>query len=304
MSIKTHALSSAIKASLKAAGASLTRRARVNTATAFVSFLFESNYQVQSVASLGVRHVALFIEARRGRGDSLRTLQNKASHIRCLLRAEGRAGLADDPLLTNKALGIAGASRGGTNRAVSPEADSRILQAAQQLPDYALAAVRLQRTLGLRVQEAVRSGPSLARWVDELLGCRSIHVVAGTKGGRRRDVQPFDREQALAAVRFAIDVLRRWNREDLFPQRSLKQAIAYYRNVWNRCLKPASESGCTSHSYRYTFTQDRILQCLEAGMSKRDALASVALDLGHGDGRGRYVLHVYAQAIALLKRAS
>jgi len=300
MSTKSNALSSAIGAALKAAGANLTRRARVSTATAFVSFLFESNYQVRSVASLGVRHVSLFIRACRENGDSLRTLQNKASHIRCLLRAEGRSGLADDPLLTNKALRIAGASRRGTNRAVSPEADRRILEDAQQLPDYALAAVRLQRTLGLRAQEAVRSGPSLARWVEELLGCRSIYVVAGTKGGRRRYVQPFDREQALAAVRFAVDVLRRGNREDLFPHRSLKQAITYYRNVWNRRLKPASESGCTSHSYRYAFAQDRIAQCLKAGMSKRDALASVALDLGHGDGRGRYVAHVYAPATALL----
>lgn len=303
MSIRTKALSSAISAAFGAAGATLTRRARVNTAKALITFLFENNYQVHGIASLGVRHIALYFNACREAGDSLRTLQNKASHIRGLLRAEGRHGLAGDPLLSNKALNIAGGSRRGTNRAVSLEAVRRILEAAELQPEYVLAAVRLQRTLGLRAQEAVRSGPSLTRWESELLSGQRVHVVAGTKGGRRRDVQPYDRPEALMAIRLALAVLRHGAREDLFPQESLKKAVTQYRNVWHRRLTPASKEGCTSHGFRYAFAQDRLLQCLEAGMSKRDALASVAMDLGHGDGRGRYIENVYVRGLALLRPA-
>jgi len=303
MSIKTKALAAAISAAFHAAGATLTRVGRRSTAVSLVEFLFAHNFQIRDVDSLRVQHIVLYIHACRDAGDVLRTLQNKAAHIRCLLRAEGRKGLADDPLLSNKSLEISGASRRGTNHAVSCEVDQRIIEAAQQRPDYVLATVRLQRALGLRALEAVRSGPSLARWEKELLNGRRVGVVAGTKGGRRRDVQPSDRAEALAAVRCGLAVLRATNRQDLFPQRSLKQAITYYQNTWHRWLTPAASDGCTSHSYRYAFAQDRIAQCIKVGMSRRDALASVALDLGHGDGRGRYIKHVYAHALTVLEKS-
>ncbi|ECE8762116.1 DNA-binding protein, partial [Salmonella enterica subsp. enterica serovar Indiana] len=34
---------------------------------------------------------------------------------------------------------------------------------------------------------------------------------------------------------------------------------------------------------------------LAQGFSRKEALAMVAMDLGHGDGRGRYVAQVYNQ---------
>ncbi|MFP5626719.1 Arm DNA-binding domain-containing protein [Salmonella sp. 741265116_PST] len=34
---------------------------------------------------------------------------------------------------------------------------------------------------------------------------------------------------------------------------------------------------------------------LAQGLSRKEALAMVAMDLGHGDGRGRYVAQVYSQ---------
>ncbi|SPX19995.1 DNA-binding prophage protein [Escherichia coli] len=57
------------------------------------------------------------------------------------------------------------------------------------------------------------------------------------------------------------------------------------------------------HSLRYAWAQDDIRRYLAQddirrylaqGFSEKEALAMVAMDLGHGDGRGRWVKQVYA----------
>lgn len=304
MSARTNAINAAKQVAIKTHGSNLTRQARVRTAVQFVECMYDHNLQIQDLGSVGVRHIKLFIEIRRAVGDIDRTLQNVMSHIRVLLREIGRNGLAGDRLITNEALGINNASRRGTNTRVSEAADRYILAAAAASDDYIGAAVRLQRQLGLRAQEAVRSGPSLLMWEQQLLRGEPIHVVAGTKGGRPRFTHAINRVAALEAVRFALNVLRGHRRPDLFPQPSQKQAVKRYENVWSTRLGPASLEGATSHSYRYAYAQDRMLQCLRDGMSKRDALAMVAMDLGHGDGRGRYIKSVYGQTIDLLELAA
>lgn len=299
MSHRTAALRSARSAALKAGGSTLTCRARVATAEKFIEFLYANNIQVPDVKNVRVRHVVAFVDDRRTVCKT-RRLTNIMSHIRQILRAADRPEMATNALLTNKALGIAGASRRGTNHSVSESADRCILDAAAKADDYIFAAVRLQRELGLRAQEAVMSGPSLARWEAELLRGDPVYIVAGTKTGRPRYTRPVDGETTLAAVRYASSVLVRGKRENLFPHATLKKAVRRYQNVWYTRLSPASEERHTSHSYRYAYAQDRMLQCLRPGMSKRDALATVAMDLGHGDGRGRYIRQVYGQTIAML----
>lgn len=300
MSARTNAINAVKQVAIKTHGSNLTRQARVRTAVQFVDCMYNHNLQIQDLESVGVRHIKLFIGIRRAAGDIDRTLQNVMSHLRVMLRAIGRNGLAGDRLISNKVLGINNASRRGTNTRVSQAADLYILAAAVASDDYIDAAVRLQRQFGLRAQEAVRSGPSLLMWEQQLLSGKPIHVVAGTKGGRPRFTHAINQADGLVAVRFALDVLRRHDRSDLFPQPSQKQAVKRYENVWSSRLGPASLEGATSHSYRYAYAQDRMLQCRLAGMSRRDTLATVAMDLGHGDGRGRYIRLVYGRTIAML----
>ncbi|MDI5050258.1 DNA-binding protein, partial [Salmonella enterica subsp. enterica serovar Montevideo] len=49
------------------------------------------------------------------------------------------------------------------------------------------------------------------------------------------------------------------------------------------------------HSLRYAWAQDTISHYLAQGFNRKEALAILAMDLGHGDGRGRYVAQVYGQ---------
>ncbi|MER3546964.1 MAG: DNA-binding protein [Rhodanobacteraceae bacterium] len=303
MSIKHKCLTRFIHIALGTPGSNLTRRARVAVAKEFVRTMFDVNLQIRGIESVATRHFQTFVDLKRKQGVSVRTLQNIASHLRKILEIGGRRQFAADPHISNHALGISGSSRRGTNRAVSAEEDQQILQAAKCQPPHVLAAVLLQRALGLRVLEAVQCGPSLDRWEAKLLSGEPIHVIVGTKGGRSRHTHPYDRDVALHAVRFALEVIRTGGRQNLFPHDTLRKAIHSYENIWHRHLTPASKQGCTSHSYRYAYAQNRIIRCLNAGMSKRDALAIVSLDLGHGDGRGRHVRTVYAQTIKMLTRS-
>jgi len=70
----------------------------------------------------------------------------------------------------------------------------------------------------------------------------------------------------------------------------LEQAIGIYRNVCDR-------AGIQSHGARYAFAAERMQAYRDEGFSEREARTATSLDLGHGDGRGRYVASVYARGV-------
>lgn len=70
----------------------------------------------------------------------------------------------------------------------------------------------------------------------------------------------------------------------------LKQAISIYKNLCER-------AGIQSHGARYAFARERMQAYRDQGYSEREARAATSLDLGHGDGRGRYVASVYARGL-------
>ena len=54
---------------------------------------------------------------------------------------------------------------------------------------------------------------------------------------------------------------------------------------------------CTEagHSLRYAFARDQLAGYQAQGYSLDEARALTSMDLGHGDGRGRYVERVYSR---------
>lgn len=78
-------------------------------------------------------------------------------------------------------------------------------------------------------------------------------------------------------------------RADGSARTGLEQTLGIYRNVCHR-------AGIQSRGARYAFAQERIHAYRQnEGLSEREARAATSLDLGHGDGRGRYVASVYAR---------
>ncbi|AFI92142.1 Hypothetical protein W5S_4079 [Pectobacterium parmentieri] len=97
-------------------------------------------------------------------GITLCTLHNEMAAVRIILRAAGRSKLADADRLSNRALGLGGASRDGTRKAITPERYRAALKALQQKDAGLALTLQLARMMGLRSQEAVQCSQSLKTW--------------------------------------------------------------------------------------------------------------------------------------------
>jgi hypothetical protein len=104
-------------------------------------------------------------------------------------------------------------------------------------------------------------------------------------------ITPDGVEAAKEAVRGALAVLK--YQKYLVLSNSLKNALA----TLSRCLKHLGLSGDNScHSLRRSFALDQFEYYLAQGCDQKTALQRVSSDLGHGDGRGRWVFNNYLRA--------
>ncbi|ENY9401395.1 integrase domain-containing protein [Salmonella enterica] len=286
-------LGSEMKALAKKAGGSYqTVDNRIHIVQRFSKHLRALNIQIQRVAQIKVRHIECYIQARLAQQIGKRTLQNERATLRSVLQQAGRKQVAGHERLTNKALGLAGASRNGTNRAITPEYYSKVLAAARDKDAGLAATLALARLMGLRSQEAVQCCQSLKTWKQALeRGETRLTVVFGTKGHRPRETIIQDTGAVKKALDNALAVAEQRNGR-LIDLPSLQQAM----NYWRREIAQAGLTGIyTPHSLRYAWTQDALRHYLAQGFSDREALALTSMDLGHGDGRGWYVVQVYGR---------
>ncbi len=271
-----------------------TRRERALQVSRFAGFLVSQNIQIRTVDQIKTQYIESYIKNQLDNGKSKRSLQNEMAALRAVLRAAGREKLVESERLSNKSLGLAGASRAGTNRAMTQGAFQKAHAdlIARGSPGEA-AALNLMFTLGLRSKEAVRASESLKTWEKQISRDGKITVIYGTKGGRLRDVQIYDREKALLAVREALSTLApKTGRLINGAGGTLESARSRLDNQLRGVLK---ELNLSAHSARYAFAQSQVDHYLEEGFSRKDALAQASMDLGHGSDRYRYIGQVYDQ---------
>ncbi|HFU9266108.1 TPA: integrase domain-containing protein [Escherichia coli] len=262
----------------------------------FAEMLARLNVQISSAAQLKVRHIELYMNSRTD--VSKRTRENEMSAIRAVLRQVGKNKLADPshPRLSNKALGISGESRKGTKSLITDDRFREILQRIEQKDKGLAATVKLSRYLGLRNEEAIQSAKSLKTWKQALeRGDEKLCVIFGTKGGRERMTTIVDRNNVIEAVNYAIKYAGEHDGR-LIDRGNLKSAMNYYLNSLRRYgeMKGGDE---TPHSFRYSYAASAMKYHIMNGYSYHEALALTSMDLGHGDGRGRYIEQVYCQLL-------
>ena len=297
MSRKTELQADLKRIGYRLGGAHLTRQARSATFNTFANTMRELKYGIKSARQIGGKHLQVFAQHRATQGISTRTRANELSHLRAVLVHVGKQGLARNPAYSNQALGLGRGSRVGTKQPLSDAAIHAFQERMALLGRPGISAVlELQRALGLREAEAIRAGQgeTLIRWQRELQERGYVGVIEGTKGGRPRDVHPSDVDRAQAALQHAQAVLGTTRQRHLVACASgdettgLRQALGVYRNVCHR-------AGIQSHAARYAFARERVEAYRGQGYSEREARAATSLDLGHGDGRGRYIASVYAR---------
>ncbi|KAA1275240.1 DNA-binding protein [Citrobacter pasteurii] len=276
----------------KAGGSFKTVDDRIHIVQRFSHHLRELNIQIQRVEQIKVRHIECYVQARLAQEIGKRTLQNEMAALRGVLQQAGRKQVAEHERLTNKALGLAGASRNGTNRAITPEYYQQVLEAARDKDAGLAVTLELARLMGLRSQEAVQCCQSLKTWRQAMeRGETRLTVVFGTKGHRPRETIIQDAGAVKKVMDNALSVAEQRDGR-LIDQPSLQKAM----NYWRGALAEAGLTGnYTPHSLRYAWAQDAIRYYLAQGFSEKEALALTSMDLGHGDGRGRYVAQVYGR---------
>ncbi|MEG2267987.1 MAG: integrase domain-containing protein, partial [Acinetobacter sp.] len=237
-------------------------------------------------------HIECYIQARLAQQIGKRTLQNEMAALRGVLQQAGRKQVAEHERLTNKALGLAGASRNGTNRAITAEYYSNVLEAVRDKDAGLAVTLELTRLMGLRSQEAVQCCQSLKTWKQALeRGETRLTVVFGTKGHRPRETVILDAGAVKKALDNALSVAEQRDGR-LIEQPNLQKAM----NYWRGALAEAGLTGnYTPHSLRYAWAQDALRHHQAQGFSDKEVLALTSMDLGHGDGRGRYVVQVYGR---------
>jgi site-specific recombinase XerD len=276
----------------KAGGSFKTVDDRIHITKRFSEHLRVLNIQIQRVAQIKVRHIECYIQARLAQDIGQRTLQNEMAALRSVLRQAERRQVVEHPRLTNRALGLAGASRNGTRRAITPEHYDRVMEHARTQDAGLTAALELARLMGLRSQEAVQSAQSLKTWQKAIArGETRLKVVFGTKGGRPRYTTILDAGAVRKALEKALTVAEQRNGR-LIDKTDLKTAMEYWHK---QAIKAGLSGEYSPHSLRYAWAQDAIRHYLAQGFCEKEALALTATDLGHGDGRGRWVKQVYGQ---------
>ncbi|MEQ1966493.1 integrase domain-containing protein [Xenorhabdus nematophila] len=276
----------------QAGGSFVTVADRERIARQFLNFLKDSGIKLRQMDSLKAKYIERYIAGRKADDISHRTLQNEMSGLRAILAQAGKHKLADPnhARLSNRALGIAGTSRQGTKTALTPAKFQAAFQQVEQKDRRVAAVMQLAYVLGLRTKEAVEAYKSLATWKKALEnGHTSVRVVFGTKGGRPRQTLIRDREALQHAIAYA-EREQAGHSGKLIDKPTITQAIDRYRYL----VRSAGLNGPQApHSMRYHFAQQSGAHYIAQGFSEQEALALVSMDLGHGDGRGRYIKQVY-----------
>ena len=281
---------SADQASARAGGAHLTRESRDRTLDRLQDRLHDAGYSnLRDVDQLALRHIEAYVESRIEDGVSVRTLQNEMSHIRATMNPDK----AQAPEYSNKALGIAGGSRIGSKTAVTADELRSWTDQARDLGREGIAAaLEVSRELGLRSQEVIRAdAEQLRTWSRAAASKGRVTVIHGTKGGRVRDTTVPSPDRTVAVLEAAAAVAEAQggfliNRADGSPAESLKSATAIYRSYNDR-------HDVDAHRCRYAYAREVYQHHRDQGHSHREACSRTSVDLGHGDGRGRYVASVY-----------
>ena len=165
------------------------------------------------------------------------------------------------------------------------------MQSARQYDQGLACALQLARLLGLRSQEAVQCASSLNTWKKQLEQNQStLTIVFGTKG-RPRETRILNRNAVQQAVNDALLIAKTRNGK-LIDKPDLKTAMNFWRTHTTRLGLIGNYS---PHSLRYAWPQDALRYYLSQGFSRSEARAMTSMDLGHGDGRGRYVERVYTR---------
>lgn len=275
-------------------GSGATHARAQNTFIQFEAFCKAKQFGCVRPDTITAKQARQFIEHRIAHGIAKRTLQNEISHVRRAMRGAGR-NLGDihrsDHPFSNRRCGLERASRKSYKAPCSMAAYESAIENGSDGLEHVL---RLQKVLGLRAQEAVIAG-NLSQWVTQFHktgpnNTSHLLLTFGTKGGRPRHIRVHPHH--LDEVRQVVLEAHAYKQVHghIIKAKNLKKAMRKYHNEMTALGLTGDNSG---HGLRRLFAWQQFKDYLASGLSEQGALASLSMDLGHGEGRGRWVKNNY-----------
>lgn len=307
MSKKRKAMHAARTINKKLAGAKCTSVARQRHMNEFIEYCFANQVDVHDPSTVNQDLVIKYTQhlsapVPDGKGNSVATAQNKLAAVRALLKGQG-IDLESKNINLNSAIGMDRRSRVGTKKPVSDQTFEAAVARAMELGEIGFAhAIRVERYLGLRGQEAIMSSAALMDFANEAKQIQStnhagIRITDGTKGGRPRETTVISKF-ATETLRTIHDALEYSSKNGGFlisgKVPGLKAARARYHKI-------AATVGLVGeyapHSLRYRYTCDKLEELRDLGIPRSEAMVLASKWLGHGPGRGRWVSMVYGRTV-------
>jgi len=246
-----------------------TQRARACALMGVAQMLHEK-FGLQKWANLGQKHIEHVIEGWRAEDAGRRSLPNKLSHLRWLVRKIGKANLVPR---SNAELGVEPGPRKTRAGKIIDDRELQTHLAALDDPRMQ-AAIKLGRYLGMRCREAMLFRPH--RDCDG----ERVWLKRGTKGGRPRYLWLHNAKQrevinevrALVGGGDAALIPPEW------PSYK-KWAEHCYRKF--RAAGLGRKTDAVYHDLRRTYACERMNYLMIHGRSREQAAALVARELGH-----------------------
>lgn len=281
-----------MKSAMHKKASTLTRETMTTTFNALSAMAIKSrwkdhNGKAITPETLTKNHLTKFVKAQLDDGISIRTLQNRMSHIRRSLKGVGRDDFADRAC-SNSELRMSKSTRIGTGRVVDPAVYANAIATA---PDATRAWASGMYHLNLRVRELTRCSESLQQWERQIIAGQHISIHDGTKNGRSRQalIPPADRPAALDAVRHLMRVAASQGGR-VVDSKSLESAC---RMVSRKLGEVGLKGKNSPHSLRRACAMRNFLYYKSQGFSEKESLSRTSADLGHGSSRHRWVFNNY-----------
>ncbi len=248
------------------------------------------HFGLQKWANLGAKHVAYVVETWKTRYAGKRTLDQKLTHFRWLVRKIGKANLIPRE---NRELGIEpGPRHTRAGKFITQERLHEILDGIADDPRRRMA-ILLGRHLGLRMREAMLFRP----WGDWEESGR-IWVKRGTKGGRPRYLFLWNPRQR--AVLEEARALVHGRDAALIPEEAATweqwRQASYYKY---RKAGLGRKMDAVFHDLRRTWAGERMHYLIRVrGLDQEHAERIVTRELGHNR---REVLRWYLEDLDLIQ---
>ena len=244
-----------------------TRRKREDTLRETCRLIAEK-FGLQKLDNLSRKHVLQVVETWKQSGNRERTIANKLTHLRWLVRKIGKQNLLPTE---NSKVGVEPGPRyTHAGEVVAPEVFTAALNQAGMREK---ALLMLGREFGMRFKEA-----ALFRPHRDVQGDR-IYLTRGTKGGRPRYLW-IHSERQHAVLENLMKMVEGKDR-CLIPKeqnyKAFKQAV--YTSL--RELGIGRNHAWTFHDLRRTFAVDEMDRLVAKGHSEAEAAKIVSKQLGH-----------------------